>query len=111
MTNKKTKAIKEKGLILDAVHETAKGLHSAGAISKTTLREFDALCLPRVPSYTPRQIKTIRKRCNASQAVFAAYMNVSPSSLQKWEIGTKKPTGVALKLLSIIDRKGLEALA
>lgn len=111
MVKKLTNKAEKKSRILESVHETARGLHSAGAISKTTMREFDALCLPKVPSYTPRQIKTIRIRCNASQAVFAAYMNVSPSSLQKWEIGTKRPTGVALKLLNIIDKNGLEALA
>jgi putative transcriptional regulator len=88
-----------------------KGLFAAGAFDKTTMREFDALRLPKaVPKYTAKQIKSIRLRCNASQAVFAAYMNISPSSLQKWEIGAKKPTGVALKLLSIIDDKGLDAL-
>jgi putative transcriptional regulator len=95
---------------LASVQDDAKGLYAAGAIDKATMQEFDALCLPKVPDYTADQIKSIRLRCNASQSVFAAYMNVSPSSLQKWEIGAKKPTGVALKLLSIIDDKGLEAL-
>jgi putative transcriptional regulator len=74
------------------------------------MREFDAICVPKVPTYKPHQIRAIRDRCNASQTVFAAYMNISPSSLQKWETGNKKPNGVAMKLLNIIDQKGLDAL-
>ncbi|WP_198432061.1 MULTISPECIES: hypothetical protein [unclassified Marinomonas] len=30
--------------ILKSVHKTAKGLKKAGAIDKTTMRQFDALC-------------------------------------------------------------------
>ena len=33
------------------------------------------------------------------------------SIVQKWEIGEKKPSGPALKLLNIVKRKGLKALA
>ena len=96
--------------ILKAVHESAQDLHSIGVIDKTTMREFDVLCLPKVPQYTPKQIKSIRTRCRTSQTVFAKYLNVTPSSLQKWEIGTKKPSGVALKLLNLVDKKGLDVL-
>lgn len=96
--------------ILDAVHETAKGLHKAGVMDAKTMREFDALCLPRVKSYTPNQIKKLRLRYKASQSVFAAYLNTSPSTVQKWEQGQKKPNGPSLKLLNLVDTKGLEAL-
>ena len=75
--------------ILDAVHETAKGLHKAGAMDATTMREFDALCLPPVKYYSAGQIKKLRLRYKASQAVFAAYLNTSPSTVQKWEQGKK----------------------
>ncbi len=53
--------------ILNAMHETAQGLHKAGAMDATTLREFDALCLPPVKHYSTRQIKTLRLRCKAFQ--------------------------------------------
>ena len=98
--------------ILDTIHESAKGLHGAGVMSDVTLREFDALCLPPVKTYTPAQIKRIRESTRASQAVFAAYLNTSPSTVQKWEReqGGKKPNGPSLKLLNLVDRKGLEAL-
>lgn len=97
--------------ILNVVHETAKGLHKAGVMQPTTLREFDALCLPPVKEFTPRQIKRLRERNKASQAVFAAYLNTSPSTVQKWEQGQKKPNGPSLKLLNLVAERGLEVLA
>lgn len=97
--------------ILKAVHETAKGLRKAGAMQTTTLREFDALCLPPVKEFTPTQIKRILERNKASQAVFAAYLNTSPSTVQKWEQGQKRPNGPSLKLLNLVAERGLEALA
>lgn len=97
--------------ILDTVHETAEGLHKAGVMDVTTMHEFDALCLPPVKQYTAAQIKRIRLRHKASQAVFAAYLNTSLSTVQKWEQGHKKPNGPSLKLLNLVDSKGLEALA
>ena len=96
--------------ILNTVHETAKGLHKAGVMDTTTMRVFDALCLPPVKIYTANQIKKLRLRYKASQAVFAAYLNTSPSTVQKWEQGQKKPNGPSLKLLNVVDQKGLEVL-
>lgn len=96
--------------ILDTIHEGAKELHDAGVMGDVTLREFDALCLAPVKVYTPAQIKRIRQKARASQAVFAAYLNTSLSTVQKWEIGGKKPNGPSLKLLSLVDKKGLDAL-
>jgi putative transcriptional regulator len=92
------------------LHDTVSGLHQAGVFDIKTMREFDALRLPAVKTYTPKQIQTMRLRCRASQAVFAAYLNTNPSTIQKWEHGTKHPNGPSLKLLNIVDRKGLEAL-
>ena len=97
--------------ILDTVHDTAKGLHKAGAMDIKTMHEFDALCLTPVKKLSATQIKRLRKRNKASQAVFAAYLNTSPSTVQKWEQGQKKPNGPSLKLLNLVQDKGLEALA
>ena len=96
--------------ILDTVHETAKGLHKSGAMGTKTMREFDALCLAPVKNLSAAQIKRLRMRNKASQAVFAAYLNTSASTVQKWEQGLKKPNGPSLKLLNIVQEKGLEAL-
>ena len=97
--------------ILDAVHESAKDLYEAGVMKEATLREFDALCLPPVKEYTAVQIRRIRTRNRASQGVFAAYLNTSVSTVQKWEQGQKKPNGPSLKLLNLVAEKGLEVLA
>ena len=97
--------------ILETIHESAKDFYEAGVMDLATMREFDALCLPEIPNYSAAQIKSIRIRCKASQAVFAKYMNISPSALRQWEIGQKKPSNIALKMLNVVDRKGLEALA
>ena len=97
--------------LLNAMHETAKGLHQSGAMDTITMREFDALCLPPVKEYTPTQIKRMRVQYKASQAVFAAYLNTSLSTVQKWEQGQKSPNGSSLKLLNLVDEHGLEALA
>ena len=102
---------KTRSPILDAVHETAKGLHKAGVMNQVTLREFDRLCLPPVEPLQPEQIKHIRETTRVSQAVFARLLNTSLSTVQKWEIGQKKPTGTALKLLHLVQRRGLEVVA
>ena len=96
--------------ILDTVHKTAVGLRDAGVMSDRTMREFDALCLPPVRNLSAAQIKKLRTRNKASQAVFAAYLNTSASTVQKWEQGQKKPNGPSLKLLNLVNDKGLAAL-
>jgi putative transcriptional regulator len=97
--------------LIKELHETAKGLYKVGVMNVQTMQEFDALCLPPVKNYTPEQIKRIRLRNKVSQAVFAAYLNTTPSTIQKWEQGQKKPSRIALKLLNLIDRHGLGLLA
>ncbi len=96
--------------VLDAVHQTAEDLHRLGFIDKRKQRKFDALCLPPIPPYDGEQIKALRERVNLSQAVFASVLNTSPSTVRKWEIGEKHPSGPSLKLLNILDRKGLEGV-
>ena len=102
---------KTKSPILEAVHETAQGLHKAGVMDQVTLREFDRLCLPPIAPLEPAQIKQIRETSRVSQAVFAALLNTSLSTVQKWEIGQKRPTGTALKLLHLVQERGLKAVA
>lgn len=105
-----TQTTKPKSRILEAVHETADDLHRLGFIDKRKMREFDVLCLPPVPVYDSSSIRALRERCQISQAVLANLLNTSLSTVQKWEIGDKKPSGPSLKLLNLIDRKGLELL-
>ena len=102
---------KTKSPILEAVYETAQGLHKAGVMDQVTLREFDRMCLPPIKPLEPMQIKQIRETSRVSQAVFAALLNTSLSTVQKWEIGQKRPTGTALKLLHLVQKRGLEIVA
>ena len=97
--------------LMDELHETAAGLHKAGLMNDQTMREFDAMCLPKIKEYSPAQITNLRKKNKVSQAVFAAYMNTTSSTVQKWEQGDKRPSRLALKLLNLIDRHGLNLLA
>jgi putative transcriptional regulator len=105
-TNKKA----ESGL-LAAVHETAAGLHGIGIIDRSTMREFDALCLTPIEPLTPEQIRAIREREQVSQPVFAHYLNVRKDAVSKWERGEKRPDGPSLKLLTLVKNKGLRAIA
>jgi putative transcriptional regulator len=100
-----------KDSILDVMHETAKDLTEAGVMDMTTMREFDALCLPEVERYDAEDIKALREKEHVSQAVFAAYLNTSASTVRQWEQGDKKPRGTSLKLLNLVAHKGLGALA
>ena len=96
--------------ILGAVHETAQDLHAAGFIDKRRMREYDALCLAPVPDYSSQHIRALRDRLKLSQAVLASVLNTSLSTVRQWEIGEKHPSGPSLKLLHLLDSKGLEAL-
>lgn len=101
----------KKSRLLDEMRETAGGLERIGAMDKQTLKQFDLLALPPVRGLSPREIRAIRARTRVSQAVFAAMLNTSVSTVQKWEIGEKRPSGPSLKLLNLIQRRGLEALS
>jgi putative transcriptional regulator len=97
--------------ILAAVHETMDDLHKAGFIDNTTMKRFDASCLSPVKPLTPNQIKKIRVRENASQTVFARYLNVTPGLISQWERGEKKPSGASLKLITLVAKNGLQFVA
>lgn len=101
---------KKRSRILAEMQETAHGLHRAGLISKRRMGEFEALCDLDVETMSSQEIKALRTRARVSQAVLAAVLNTSVSTVQKWEAGDKKPSGPSLKLLNLIERKGLEAV-
>ena len=97
--------------ILDSVHESARALRDAGVVDAVTMREFDALCLTPMHEYKGDELKALRERLHISQPVLAVYMGVTKSTVAQWEQGVKKPRGPALRLLNILDRKGLDAIA
>lgn len=95
----------------EAIHGAARGLHRAGTIDKATMRDFDQSCLIAPEEIAPEDIKRIREGAHVSQPVFARYLNTSESTVQKWEAGTKRPSGMALKLLAVVRKHGLDVLA
>ena len=70
-----------------SIHETAEGLHATGLMNKQTMRGFDEACLTPVRLLTAGEIRALREREGASQAVFARYLNV---------MGTVTKTAVVL---------------
>lgn len=96
--------------ILENAHEDMKSLHEAGLLNAQDMRSFDAMCLPEVKRLSPAQIKKLRTANNASQAVFALALNTSVSTVRQWEQGAKKPSGLAMKMLNLVQGKGLEVL-
>lgn len=97
--------------IMASIHETAEDLYEAGLMEKRTMREFDGLCLTPISPLNPEQIRDIRERENVSQVVFANYLNVSKGIISQWERGEKRPSGTSLKLLSLVEKKGLSAIS
>lgn len=97
--------------ILEVVHESVESLYDAGLVDVTTMHEFNAMCLTPVENLSPREIKSLRLREKVSQGVFALYLNTSISTVQQWERGEKHPRGIALKMLNLIAKKGIQAVA
>ena len=102
---------KFKNDLSEAIHSSATALHKVGAIDKATMRDFDARHLAIPTEIAPAQIKKLREANNVSQPVFARYLNTSESTVEKWETGAKRPSGMALKLLTIVQKHGLEILS
>ncbi|NKB82786.1 MAG: helix-turn-helix domain-containing protein [Nitrospirales bacterium] len=102
---------KYKSEAMEAIHQTMEGLYASGLVNKKTMRKFDQSCLEAIPSYSGADIKKIREREDVSQPVFALYIGVSRNLVSDWERDIKKPRGPALRLLSIIEKNGLAAIA
>jgi putative transcriptional regulator len=107
------KTVKNSERIANELLETALALSKHDVLSVQELAQVKALCTPP-PVYTPEKIVRIRTRkAKMSQAVFAGFLNVTTSTVQKWESESsgKHPGGAAAKLLQLIDAKGIEAIA
>ena len=96
---------------LAAAHETAQGLADAGVMAKRTMKAFDETCLTPVAEMPPETIRSLRLRENASQAVFARHLNVTAGLVSQWERGEKRPRSASLKLLTLVAKNGLGAVA
>jgi putative transcriptional regulator len=105
------KKLKYKSDTFEAIHSNVEDVNRARTIDKATMRNFDTMCLAVPAPLKPQQIKKLRERLRVSQPVFARYLNTSESTVEKWETGAKQPSGMALKLLSVVEKHGLEMLA
>ena len=97
--------------ILDMAHDMAKDLHAVGAMDAITMRMMDELCLPKKSSFTAADVQRIRRGTRMSQPIFAVMVGVEASTVAQWEQGLKKPSGASARLLDVIDRKGIAAIA
>jgi putative transcriptional regulator len=95
----------------EAIHSAVSGMHRAGTIGRATMRDFDVSCIAMPQKIEPAQIKKLREKNHVSQPVFAHYLNTSESTVKQWETGAKKPSGIALKLLAIVKKHGLQVLS
>jgi len=95
---------------LAAIHEAMEVLHEVGAVDRQTIREFDETCITPIEVMLPEQIKALRIREHISQPLFARCLNVSKNLVSDRERGVKKPGGPALRLLTVIQHKGLMAI-
>lgn len=110
INNKNKSKTKSGSKILDSVYEAARDMHEIGLMDTMTMRQFETLCKNPVHELSPAAIKKIRLREKVSQPVFAWYINVKPTTVKKWETGENTPSGPALRLLNVIEQKGLDYL-
>lgn len=95
----------------EAIHSAASGLYDLKIINKQTMRGFDESCIEEAPEFDARDIARLRSELNVSQSVFAVYLNTSTSTVAQWERGDKKPSGIAARLLQVIQKHGLAVIA
>jgi putative transcriptional regulator len=96
--------------IIESLRADMAELHQAGAVSKVTMREFEAISPTPVRVMSALDIRALRLALNFSQPVFALHLNTTASTIRKWEQGESRPAGPALKLLNVIADKGLQAI-
>ncbi len=101
---------KAKSRILQTVYETGADLDRLGFIDKRKQQKIEALCMEPIPPYDSERIRALRENLKLSQTVLASVLNTSASTVRKWEIGEKRPSGPSLKLLNLLERKGLDAV-
>ena len=74
------------------------------------MQRYDVRCLQPVPAYDGAKVKALRAKRQLSQSVLASLLNTNLSTVRKWEVDEKRPSGPSLKLLDLLERKGLEVM-
>jgi putative transcriptional regulator len=90
-------------LILEGLREAL--AYEQGVIAATTRVRVTGRTaqVAAPPTYTPEHVRAIRQRVAVSQAVFAATLGVSESTVEAWEQGRRVPDGAARRLLEIAE--------
>jgi len=83
--------------LLESAHEALE--HAKGQ------RNLKTVVLPPPPEpMDGEDVRQLRSRLDASQAVFAGYLNVSTKLVQAWEANRRTPDGAALRLLRLAEK-------
>ena len=102
--------MKYKNDIRESIHSIAAALHQVAAIDDKEMQHYNDACLTRAEPLTGEEIRAIREKEQLTQAAFAIHLNISKNQVSDWERGVKKPSGTALKLLTLVKNKGIEAI-
>jgi DNA-binding transcriptional regulator YiaG len=70
-----------------------------------TVMTYDAVAMPRNDTPFGDWIYRFRMHLNMTQASLAAMLNVSQNTVQRWEYGTRNPSGSAWRLLTVLARQ------
>lgn len=99
-----------KKIKVDIFEDMKEALRHAAAYERGESLNLRVTRIPSRPKQiSPKEVRHIRRALNASQALFASYLNVSPNAVRSWEQGTRRPRQAALKLL-LIAKKNPKAL-
>jgi len=75
------------------------------------MRALDELFLTPIEDMPPETIRALRRRQNTSQAVHTRHLNVTAGPMSQWERCENYPRGASLKLLTLVAKGGLGAVA
>jgi putative transcriptional regulator len=59
----------------------------------------------KVTRYEIADVKAIREQLEVSQKELAQAMDVSIDTIKSWELGRRNPTGLASKILSLLEKE------
>ena len=102
--------MKYKSEVAQIVHEMANDSYQIGAINGERMADYDKSCLVQPNPLNGDEIRQMRQKEHLTQAAFADILNVSKNNISAWERNVRKPQGAALKLLTIVKNKGIEAV-
>ena len=95
---------------INTFSELKEALQDAKAYERGTSVDLRVTRIPSRPKpVSPKEIRKIRRTLQASQELFATYLNVSANAVRSWEQGTRRPRQAALELL-VIAKKNPKAL-